>query len=72
MIGLCRRRVCLRRVHYPPSDGFAIRDMKMKQHFDELLPFYVNNTLTAADRSWVEDYLRQHPKSLAEMQWYQS
>ena len=26
--------------------------------FDELLPFYVNGTLSAADRAWMEDWLR--------------
>jgi hypothetical protein len=44
----------------------------MKQRFDELLPFYVNGTLPETDRNWVEAYLREHPKSAAELKWYES
>jgi len=44
----------------------------MKDRFDELLPFYVNDTLDQADRAWVDDYLREHPKSAAELQWYRT
>jgi hypothetical protein len=44
----------------------------MKSRFDELLPFYVNNTLEESDRAWVESYLREHPKSAAELQWYRT
>jgi len=44
----------------------------MKARFDELLPYYVNGTLSQADRTWVEDYLREHPKAAAELRWYES
>jgi len=44
----------------------------MKEKFDELLPFYVNETLDEADRAWVDAYLREHPKSAAELQWYRT
>ena len=44
----------------------------MKTRFDELLPFYVNGTLEPTDREWVDAYLREHPKSAAELQWYRS
>jgi len=44
----------------------------MKEKFDELLPFYVNETLDEADRAWVDAYLREHPKSVSELQWYRS
>jgi len=44
----------------------------MKSRFDELLPFYANGTLSAADRAWVEDHLRTHPSAGAELQWYES
>ncbi len=44
----------------------------MKTKFDELLPFYVNDTLDTADREWVDAYLREHPKSAAELQWYRT
>jgi hypothetical protein len=44
----------------------------MKQKFDELLPFYVNDTLDESDRAWVDAYLREHPKSAGELQWYRS
>jgi len=44
----------------------------MKDRFDELLPFYVNGSLSEADRAWVEDYLRQNPGAAAELRWYES
>ena len=44
----------------------------MKDRFDELLPFYVNETLDESDRAWVDAYLREHPKSAAELQWYRT
>jgi len=44
----------------------------MKTRFDELLPFYVNGTLSEADRAWVDGYLREHPKAAAELHWYRS
>ncbi|MCW5662067.1 MAG: hypothetical protein KIT60_30550 [Burkholderiaceae bacterium] len=44
----------------------------MKSRFDELLPFYVNETLDDAERDWVDAYLREHPKSAAELQWYRT
>jgi hypothetical protein len=44
----------------------------MKDKFDELLPFYVNDTLDESDRAWVDAYLREHPKSAAELQWYRT
>ena len=44
----------------------------MKSRFDELLPFYVNDTLDPSDRQWVDSYLREHPRSAAELQWYRS
>jgi len=44
----------------------------MKTRFDELLPFYVNGTLEDPDREWVDTYLREHPKSAAELQWYRT
>ncbi len=44
----------------------------MKARFDELLPFYVNGTLPADERAWVEAWLREHPKAEAELRWYES
>jgi hypothetical protein len=44
----------------------------MKPRFDELLPFYVNGSLSAADRAWVDSYLTEHPAARAELQWYES
>lgn len=43
-----------------------------KQRFDELLPFYANGTLADDERSFVETWLREHPKSRAELDWYRS
>ena len=41
----------------------------MTTRFDELLPFYVNGTLSDADRSWFDSYLREHPQAAAELNW---
>ena len=40
--------------------------------FDELLPWYVNGTLSDEDRAWVERHLAEHPDARAELDWYQS
>jgi anti-sigma factor RsiW len=44
----------------------------MKTRFDELLPFYVNGTLNADDRTWIEHYLREHPLAANELHWLRS
>lgn len=44
----------------------------MDERFNELLPWYVNGTLSAEDRAWVERYLREHPAARAELEWYHS
>jgi hypothetical protein len=41
----------------------------MKSRFDELLPFYVNGTIGAEDRAWIDSYLRQQPLAENELQW---
>jgi hypothetical protein len=42
------------------------------ERFEELLPFYVNGTLGAEDRAFVEEYLQRHPESRGELDWYRS
>ena len=32
-----------------------------QQRFSELLPFYVNDTLTPDERTWMEVFLAHHP-----------
>jgi len=44
----------------------------MNERFDELLPWYVNGSLSAEDRAWVEHYLTEHPDAKAEVDWYRS
>ncbi|AMO22652.1 hypothetical protein GCM10027034_30950 [Ramlibacter solisilvae] len=44
----------------------------MKERFEELLPWYVNGSLEAEDRAFVETYLEQHPESRSELEWYRS
>jgi hypothetical protein len=44
----------------------------MDEKFSELLPWYVNGTLNAEDRAWVERYLNEHPAARAELDWYRS
>jgi hypothetical protein len=42
------------------------------QRFAELLPWYVNGSIDAADRAWVDSYLRDHPEARAELAWFES
>ena len=44
----------------------------MNDRFEELLPWYVNGSLGAEDRAFVEAYLEQHPESRGELDWYRS
>jgi hypothetical protein len=44
----------------------------MTSRFDELLPFYVNGTLGAQDRAWIDSYLREHPPAENELRWLRS
>lgn len=44
----------------------------MNERFTELLPWYVNGTISAADRAWVEGHLAAHPEAAAELRWVQS
>lgn len=44
----------------------------MNERFDELLPWYVNGTLGADDKAWVDQYLAEHPDAQAELDWYRS
>lgn len=44
----------------------------MRRRFEELAPWHVNGTLSEADRRWVDDYLRAHPKAAAQLDWYVS
>ena len=46
--------------------------MTMDTRIDDLLPFYVNGTLSEADRTLVEDYLREHPAAQGQLRWYES
>jgi hypothetical protein len=40
--------------------------------FEEMLPFYVNGTLSAEDRAAVEAYLQAHPEAQSELRWFES
>jgi len=42
------------------------------ERFNELLPWYVNRTLSEEDRAWVERHLAEHPEARAELDWYGS
>lgn len=44
----------------------------MDKRFNELLPWYVNGTLSAEDRAWVDRYVAEHPDARAELAWHQS
>jgi len=40
--------------------------------FAELLPFYVNGTVSAEDRAFVEAHLADHPEARAELDWHRA
>ena len=42
----------------------------MNERFEELLPWYVNGTLGAEDRVWLEQYAAEHPETQAQIHWY--
>jgi hypothetical protein len=42
------------------------------ERFEELLPWYVNGSIGAEDRAFVEAYLEQHPEMRGELEWYRS
>lgn len=44
----------------------------MNDRFDELLPWYVNGSLSAEDTAWVERHLAEHPEARAELDWHRS
>ena len=44
----------------------------MNERFTELLPWYVNGTLDAGERAWVDAQLREHPELAGELQWVES
>jgi len=44
----------------------------MNARFDELLPWYVNGTIGAADRALFEQHIAEHPQARAEVEWYRS
>jgi hypothetical protein len=44
----------------------------MNERFEELLPFYVNGSLGAEDRAFVEDYLAKNPDAQDELDWHRS
>jgi hypothetical protein len=46
--------------------------LAMRQRFLDLAPWYVNGTASAADRAWVDGYVRSHPEARAELEWYAS
>jgi hypothetical protein len=49
-----------------------MNDQRAKDRFQELLPWHVNGTLSAAQREWVLWYLREHPETTGELRWYES
>ena len=44
----------------------------MKDRFDELLPWYVNGSISAEDRAFIDRYLAEHPEAQSELDWYRS
>jgi hypothetical protein len=44
----------------------------MQKRFEELVPWFVNGTLSPPDAEWVTLYLREHPEATAELRWWES
>ena len=44
----------------------------MNERFQELLPWYVNGTLSDDERRWMDGYLAEHPEARAEHDWFRS
>jgi hypothetical protein len=44
----------------------------MRERFDELLPFYVNGSIGAEDRAFVDQYLAENPEAASELEWHRS
>ena len=44
--------------------------LAMRRRFVELAPWHVNGTVSAADRAWIDGYVRSHPEASAELEWY--
>jgi hypothetical protein len=42
------------------------------ERFAELLPWYVNGSIDATDRAWVDTYLTEHPEARSELAWFGS
>jgi len=42
------------------------------ERFSELLPWYVNGSIAAPDRAWVDSYLADHPEARSELAWFES
>lgn len=47
-------------------------DQETRRRFDEMLPWYVNGTLDAGGRQWLEQQLREHPELKGEHGWTES
>lgn len=44
----------------------------MNERFQELLPWYVNGTLSDDERQWMDGFLAEHPEARAEADWFAS
>lgn len=44
----------------------------MRERFQELLPFYVNGTLSADDRRWMDEFMAAHPTARAELEFFRA
>jgi hypothetical protein len=49
-----------------------MNEQEMKRQFLASLPWYVNGTLDADGRKWVDQYLRDHPEAASELRWEES
>ncbi len=43
-----------------------------RERFADLLPWYVNGTIEASDRAWMEQYLAQHGSARSELAFFQT
>ncbi len=45
-------------------------ELRAQQRFDELIVWYLNGSLDAAEQRWVEEFLRTHPQAQHDLAWH--
>lgn len=54
------------------DDKHTLQNTPEHRRFLDALPFYVNGTLEATERAWVDVYLQEHPEAIGELRMTES